>query len=384
MVKIVVSTTKVDRQVEFGLDTFGDVTDDENGDRLPDHVVLGHVVDEAVLAEQVGVQAFGIGEHHRPDFAVSSPEMVLAAIAGRTDHIRLGSAVTVLSSDDPVRVFQRFATLDAVSDGRAEVVLGRGSFTESFPLFGYPLDRYEELFEDKLDLFATLLREEPVTWEGSTRAPLDGQLVVPRTASGLSAWVGVGGSPESVLRAARYGLPLMVAIIGGESARFEPLVRLYRRALEELGHPALPVAVHSPGFVASTDADAHKRLWPHYEQMRNRIGAERGWGPTSRAEFAHAASPAGALYAGSVETVATKIAATVRTLGLDRFTMKYSAGTMPHADLMDSIERYGTEVIPRVRELLAYSDESVGALADVDVSVDGGGVSPVPLAASTS
>ncbi len=364
--------------MELGLDTFGDVTVDEHGQRVPDHVVLGHVVDEAVLAEQVGVDAFGIGEHHRPDFAVSSPEMVLAAIAGQTDRIRLGSAVTVLSSDDPVRVFQRFATLDAVSDGRAEVVLGRGSFTESFPLFGYPLDRFEELFEDKLDLFATLLREEPVTWEGSTRPSLDGQLVVPRTANGLSAWVGVGGSPESVLRAARYGLPLMVAIIGGESARFEPLVRLYRRALEELGRPSLPVAVHSPGFVAGTDDEALERLWPHYEQMRNRIGAERGWGPTSRAEFAHAASPAGALYAGSAETVATKIAATVRTLGLDRFTMKYSTGTLPHADLLESIERYGTEVIPRVRELLAYSDESV----DGGVSVDGD--APVPLAASTS
>jgi probable LLM family oxidoreductase len=340
-------------RVELGLDTFGDVTIGPDGHLLADHEVIRHVVDEAVQADRTGIDVFGIGEHHRRDFAISTPETVLAAIAGRTERIRLGSAVTVLSSDDPVRVFQRFATLDAVSSGRAEVVLGRGSFVESFPLFGHELDHYEELFEEKLDLFVRLLAERPVTWRGATRAALDGQVVVPTTAGGLRAWVGVGGSPQSVVRAARHGLPLMIAVIGGDGARFAPLVELYHRALAELGRPRLPVGVHSPGHVADTDEAAREQLWPHYERLRNRIGAERGWGPATRAEFEHAAGPTGALYVGAPETVARKIATTVRTLGLSRFTLKYSSGTLPHDLLMGSIERYGTAVAPRVRELLA-------------------------------
>jgi probable LLM family oxidoreductase len=343
----------VDPTFEFGLDTFGDVTVDPDGRPRHQADVIRDVIEEAVLADQLGVDVIGLGEHHRADFAISSPETVLAAIAGRTERIHLGSAVTVLSSDDPVRVFQRFATLDAASNGRAEVILGRGSFTESFPLFGYPLDKYEELFEEKLDLFAQLLHEEPVTWSGETRAPLQHQNVFPRTERRLSTWVGVGGSPESVVRAARYELPLVIAIIGGESARFAPLVDLYRRALRELGHDELPVAVHSPGHVGATDEEAMDELWPHWQAMRNRIGAERGWPATTPDEYRHAASPAGALYVGSPETVATKIATTARTLGVARFTMKYSAGTLPHDAMMRSIERYGTEVIPRVRELLA-------------------------------
>jgi probable LLM family oxidoreductase len=343
----------MDPTFEFGLDTFGDVTGGPDGRLCHQAEVIRHVVEEAVLADQVGVDVIGLGEHHRADFAISSPETVLAAIAGRTEHIHLGSAVTVLSSDDPVRVFQRFATLDAVSNGRAEVILGRGSFTESFPLFGYPLDMYEELFEEKLDLFAQLLHEEPVTWSGATRASLQGQDVYPRTERRLTAWVGVGGSPQSVVRAARHELPLVLAIIGGESARFAPLVDLYRRALRELGNEQLPVAVHSPGHVGATDEEAMEELWPHWQAMRNRIGAERGWPATTPDEYRHAASPAGALYVGSAETVAAKIATTARTLGLARFTMKYSAGTLPHDAMMRSIERYGTEVVPRVRELLA-------------------------------
>lgn len=343
----------MDPTFEFGLDTFGDVTVGPDGRPHHQAEVIRDVVEEAVLADQVGVDAIGLGEHHRADFAISSPETVLAAIAGRTEHIHLGSAVTVLSSDDPVRVFQRFATLDAVSNGRAEVILGRGSFTESFPLFGYPLNMYEELFEDRLDLFAQLLHEGPVTWSGGTRAPLDRQEVFPRTEHRLTTWVGVGGSRESVLRAARHELPLVVAIIGGETARFAPLVDLYRRALRELGHAALPVAVHSPGHVGATDEEAMEELWPHWQAMRNRIGAERGWPATTPDEYRHAASPAGALYVGSAETVAAKIATTARSLDLARFTMKYSAGTLPHDAMMQSIERYGTEVIPRVRELLA-------------------------------
>jgi probable LLM family oxidoreductase len=339
--------------LELGLDTFGDVTVDADGNRLSDAQVIRDVVEEAVLADRLGVDFIGVGEHHRDDFAVSSPETVLAAIAGRTERIRLGSAVTVLSSDDPVRVFQRFATLDAVSHGRAEVILGRGSFIESFPLFGFELGAYEELFEEKLDLFAQLLHEQPVHWSGTTRAPVPGLQVYPRTEGGLTTWVGVGGSPQSVVRAARYGLPLMIAIIGGESARFRPFVELYQRALRELGQPTLPVGVHSPGHIAETDAAAREQLYPHWERMRNKIGAERGWGPTTPAEFEHAAGPDGALYVGSPETVARKIAATARTLDLARFDLKYSAGTLPHELKMRSIELYGGEVIPRVRELLA-------------------------------
>ena len=341
-------------QLELGIDTFGDVTLGPDGGPTGEARVIRDVVEEGVLADAVGVDFIGVGEHHRDDFAVSSPEIVLAAIAARTERIRLGSAVTVLSSDDPVRVFQRFATLDAVSSGRAEVILGRGSFTESFPLFGYDLDRYEQLFEEKLDLFVHLLDEKPVTWSGTTRAALDAMQVHPRTGSGhLTTWVGVGGSPESVVRAARHGLPLMVAIIGGESARFAPLVDLFHRALDRFGLPALPVGVHSPGHVADSDEQAREQLWPHMKRMRDRIGAERGWGPMGRAEFDQQAGPDGSLYVGSPETVAAKIAATARVLGLARFDMKYSAGQLPHDLLLRSIELYGTKVIPRVRELLA-------------------------------
>src|SRR5271155_3147083 len=232
--------------LELGLDTFGDVTAAADGELLPHARVLRNVVDEAVLADELGIDFIGVGEHHRADFAVSAPEVLLAAIAGRTRRIRLGSAVTVLSSDDPIRVFQRFATLDAVSNGRAEVILGRGSFTESFPLFGFELSGYEELFEDKLDLFAARLRQEPVTWKGRTRPPLTSQRVFPPIETGtLKTWIGVGGSPESVIRAVRYDLPLMLAIIGGDPNRFRPYVDLYLRAYAQLGKPAREIGGHS-------------------------------------------------------------------------------------------------------------------------------------------
>ncbi|HSP75610.1 MAG TPA: LLM class flavin-dependent oxidoreductase [Cryobacterium sp.] len=344
----------MNNKFELGLDTFGDVTFDASGARLSQAETLRNVVAEGVLADQVGLDFFGIGEHHREDFAVSAPEVVLAAIAGQTTGIRLGSAVTVLSSDDPVRVFQRFSTLDAVSNGRAEVILGRGSFTESFPLFGLELEQYELLFEEKLNLFTELLKEKPVTWSGETRGGLRNQRVFPPTESGsLTTWIGVGGSPQSVVRAAHYGLPLMLAIIGGSPLAFVPLVELYHRALAQFEKPPRPIGEHSPGYVAATDAQAREEMWPHYAAMQDRIGRERGWGPVTRERFEHDAGPDGALFVGSPQTVATKIAATAVGLGLSRFDLKYSLGTLSHEKLMTSIELYGTEVAPLVRELVA-------------------------------
>ena len=346
-------TATRDAAVQFGIDTFGDMTTDAEGSPRSYAQVIRDVVDEAVLAEEVGIDFIGVGEHHRADFAVSAPEVVLAAIAGRTRRIRLGSAVTVLSSDDPVRVFQRFATLDAVSNGRAEVILGRGSFTESFPLFGYALNQYETLFDEKLDLFAQLLQQHPVTWSGKTRAALTNQRVYPTVEHApLRTWVGVGGSPESVVRAAHYNLPMTLAIIGGDPARFRPYVDLYHRALAERGAPVLPIGVHSPGYIAESDAQAKDELWPAYKQMHDRIGRERGWPPMARAAFDQEVAR-GSLYVGAPETVARKIAATVRTLGAARFDMKYSAGPLAHDRMLRSIELYGREVIPRVRALLA-------------------------------
>jgi probable LLM family oxidoreductase len=338
--------------LELGVDTFGDITEGPDGQLLSAPEVLRNVVAEGVLADQVGVDFFGVGEHHRDDFAVSAPEVVLAAIAGRTSRIHLGSAVTVLSSDDPVRVYQRFATLDGISGGRAEIILGRGSFTESFPLFGYPLDQYNVLFEEKLELFAELLKEGPTTWRGTTRAPLVKQQVYPLTARPpIRTWIGVGGSPESVVRAAHYGLPLTLAIIGGDPRRFLPYVQLYHRALSELGREQLPIGLHSPGHIADTDEEAREAMWPAFKAMHDRIGRERGWPPMQRAHFEQEIA-AGSLYVGSPETVAQKIAATVRALGFSRFDLKYSAGRLAHERLLRCIELYGTVVIPRVRALL--------------------------------
>jgi probable LLM family oxidoreductase len=260
----------------------------------------------------------------------------------------------VLSTDDPVRVFERFSTLDAISRGRAEVIVGRGSFTESFPLFGYDLAHYEELFEEKLNLFAELLKGGPVNWQGRLRPALRTDTVYPPAETGtLRTWVAVGGSPESVVRAAHYGLPLMLAIIGGSPQRFAPWTELYRERLVRFGKPPQPIGVHSPGHVAETDDRAREELWPHYAGLMNRIGSERGWPPIGRGQFEHAAGPDGALYVGSPETVARKIAATVRALGLSRFDVKYSNGTLPHDAMMRSIELYGTKVVPMVREMVA-------------------------------
>ena len=338
--------------VSLGLDTFGDVTVGPDGKPQAMDVTLREVLDQATLADEIGIDFIGLGEHHRPDFAISAPEIVLAAIAGRTHRIKLGTAVTVLSTDDPVRVFQRFSTLNALSNGRAEPILGRGSFTESYPLFGHDMQDYDQLFEERLDLFAQLLRSPRVTWSGQTRTSLTNQPVYPQLGQPMTVWVGVGGSPESVVRVVRQDLQLMLAIIGGDAARFAPYVDLYQRACAQLGRPQRPIGVHSPGFVAATDAEAQETLWPHYADMFGRIGRERGWPPVTKdrylAEVEH-----GALYVGSPETVARKIAKTVRTLGIQRFDMKYSTGPVPHAALMECIRLYGEKVIPMARDMLA-------------------------------
>jgi probable LLM family oxidoreductase len=346
-------------KLEIGLDTFGDRTRAADGKLLPHAQVIRNLLEQAELADLVGLAFFGVGEHHREDFAVSAPEVVLAAIAGMTERIHLGSAVTVLSSDDPIRVFQRFSTLNAVSSGRAEVILGRGSFTESFPLFGYDLARYEELFEDKLALFAQVRSGAPVTWSGSTRPPLENKSIYPPVEDGLlRTWIGVGGSPESVVRAARYGFDLMLAIIGGDPSRFAPYVALFEEALTKFGFGRRAVGVHSPGHVAETDERAREEFWPHFLEQRTRIGAERGWSPPTRAQFETEAGPRGALFVGSPETVAQKIAGVARKLSLSRFDLKYSNGALPHEQMLRSIELIGTKVMPRVHALLAADGAS--------------------------
>lgn len=342
-------------EIEFGLDTFVYASIDDSGQPLEGAVVIRNTVEEAILADSVGIDSFNIGEHYRPDFLDSAGHVMLAAIAARTSRIRLGTAVTVLSTQDPVRVYNNFATLDAVSNGRAQLIVGRGSSIESFPLFGFDLDDYETLFEDKLDLFTRLLRDQPVTWSGTGRPPLVDQTVGPPLPEGhLPTWVGVGGSPQSVLRAARYGLPLMLAIIGGHPNRFAPHVELYRRALGEYGHAALPVGMHSLGFVAKTDEEAVEVQYPHWAEILDTVSVERGWARPTRAQF-DAEVAGGSLYVGSPETVATKLAASIRLLGLGRFDLAYAVGPVPHEQRMATIELYGREVIPRVRELLGAS-----------------------------
>ena len=348
-------------ELELGVDTFGDVTRTDAGTLKSHADVLRDVLDEAVLADEVGIDVFSVGEHHRPDFAIAAPEVMMAAIAGRTRRIRVGSAVTVLSSDDPVRAFQRFATVHAAFNGRAELTVGRGSFTESFPLFGFSMNDYELLFEERLELFVAVMDAartgKPLTWRGRTRPPLIEQRIFPAITAPLPVWVGVGGSPESVVRAARYGLPLMLAIIGGSPMRFRQYVDLYHRALAEFGHETRPIGVHCPGYVAESDAQAREELWPAWREMRNRIGAERGWPPSTRAEFDRDVED-GALFVGAPDTVARRIAATIDGLGLARFDMKYSAGALAHDRMLRCIGLYGREVLPRVRQLVAAATVS--------------------------
>jgi probable LLM family oxidoreductase len=321
---------------------------------VSDAQALRDVVEEGVLADRVGVDHFALGEHHREDMPASAPDVVLAAIASRTERIKVGSAVTVLSSDDPVRVFERYSTLDAISNGRADVILGRGSTIESFPLFGYDLDDYELLFEEKLDLFAHLLEGPRVSWSGSTRPQLRDLPIVPRPEAGtLSTWVGVGGSLGSVDRAARHGLPLMLAIIGGAPTRFVPLAERHRSELERLGQPPRPIGLHSPGHVAASDREARDQFWPHYAEVMGRVAAERGFPPPSRQSFVEEIGPAGALYVGSPETVAGKIVANLKALGAVRFDLKYGMGDLSHEQLMRGIKLYGSQVAPLVKEAMA-------------------------------
>ena len=344
----------IDR-LEFGIDTFGDVTAGPDGTLLPHDVVIRNIIDEAVLADEVGLDAIGIGEHHREDFAVSAPDMLLAGIATRTTRLKLATAVTVLSSDDPVRVVERFATLDALSNGRAELIAGRGSFIESFPLFGYDLADYEALFEEKMAMLAQLIHGGRQTWTGQLTQSLDDVELFPRLAAApLTTWVAVGGSPQSVLRAANYGLPLMLAIIGGPVDRFAPFADLHRRALDELGKAPQPIGWHSYGHLAQTDDGARQRLFRPWLEQTSKIGRERGWGRMTRDHFDEEADH-GAMAVGSPETVAAKVAHGFRTLGAQRFQLKVSTGRLSHEAIMETIGLYGTEVVPLVKDMLSDS-----------------------------
>lgn len=344
------------KKIIFGIDSFGDIPKDEKGKLLSHAAAIRQVVDEAVLADSLGIDVIALGEHHRSDFAISSPETVLAGIATKTKNIKLASGVTVLSSDDPVRVYQRFATVDALSNGRAQIILGRGSFTESFPLFGYDLRDYETLFEEKVALFAEVVKEKPVTWSGETRPSLENADIFPKTEGGrIHTSIGVGGSPQSVVRAAKYGFPLMLAVIGGSPDRFTPYVELYHEAAKQFGTKSNEVGIHSPGFIADTDEEARAIAWPAHKINMDRIGKTRGWPPLTKEQFDHEVEH-GSLYIGSPETVAQKIARTIRTLGVNRFDLVYGGGPLRITDRMKFIELYGTKVIPRVRELLAEKE----------------------------
>ena len=347
--------------VHFGLGTFGDIPTGADGELLSHAAAIRHVVAEAVVADELGVAVFAVGEHHRPEFAISTPETVLAGIATATSRMILASGVTVLSSDDPVRVFQRFATLDALSRGRAQAIVGRGSFSESFPLFGFDLADYDVLFEEKLELFAALLQEKPLTWSGTVRAPLKNARVFPKTENGrLDTWIGSGGSPGSIVRAARHGLPLMLAIIGGRPEQFESRVELYHRAAGRFAKPAAAVGMHSPGFVADTDKEATALHWPHYKLFRNRMGALRGWPPIQRAEYDRECAE-GSLYVGSPETVARRMATSMSALGVQRFDLVYTAGAQAVDARMRCVELYATEVVPAVEGLLAVEAPASGS-----------------------
>jgi probable LLM family oxidoreductase len=336
--------------MEIGIYTFGELT----SDAVTPEQRLADLIEEIELADTLGLDVFAVGEHHRPDFAVSAPAVVLGTAAGRTENIRLSSAVSVLSSDDPVRVFQQFSTLDLLSHGRAEIMAGRGSFIESFPLFGYDLDDYDELFSEKLELLLQIRDFERVTWSGRHRAPLDDLPVYPRPVQDpLPVWVAVGGSPQSAVRAGALGLPLALAIIGGMPERFAPVAEIHRRAAEEMGHPRPAMSINSHGFIAETSQAAADQAYPAFAAMMDRIGRERGWPPMTREQFDATRTLRGANLVGSPQEVIEKILFQHEIFGHDRFLMQMSVGTLPHASIMRSIELLATEVAPVVRRELA-------------------------------
>ncbi|WP_207941974.1 hypothetical protein DOK78_000495 [Enterococcus sp. DIV2402] len=344
--------TMNENKILFGLDTFGDVAyHDETKESLSYAESLRMIVEEGKLADQLGIDVIALGEHHRKEYSISSPDTVLAALATVTDNIILGTGVTVLSSDDPVRVFERFATVDALSNGRAQIILGRGSFTESFPLFGYDLNDYNELFEEKIAMFNELLKNESVTWKGNFTQSLTNVHIYPKTEKRLDVQVGVGGSPDSIIRAAKYGFPVMLAIIGGEPARFRPYINLYQQAAKKFGQPNHPVGMHSHGVIAETDEEAQEIAWKYMKKSMDQIGSERGWAPMTRERFDFEVIE-GSYYVGSPETVAQKIAHMIQTVGVNRFDLVYGAGGQLQKDRFRTIQLYGEKVVPRVKELL--------------------------------
>jgi probable LLM family oxidoreductase len=338
--------------MELGISSFAELTPDPvTGKTISGHQRMMDLMEEIELADQLGLDVYALGEHHRPDFIVSSPAVVLAAAAVKTNHIRLSSAVTVLSSDDPVRVFQDFATVDLLSGGRAEIMAGRGSFIESFPLFGYDLKDYDDLFSEKLELLLKLNESEKISWKGKHRSPIQKLGVYPRPfQKKLPVWIAVGGTPESVIRSGKLGLPMALAIIGGSPANFLPLVELYRKTSAAAGHGRLPLAVHSHGYISEDSNQAADEFFPSYAYVMSNIGRERGWPPTTRAQFEAGRSKQGALLVGSPQQVIDKILFEKELFGLDRFLLHVSVGTMPHAQIMHSIELFGTRVAPVIRK----------------------------------
>ena len=343
--------------MELGIYTFAELSlDPGNSAAVSPRQRLSNLIEEIELADQLGLDIFGVGEHHRPDFAVSSPAVVLAAAAGRTSKIRLTSAVSVISSDDPVRVFQDFATLDLLSGGRAEIMAGRGSFIESFPLFGFDLGDYDELFAEKLELLLKLRESVRVTWSGNHRAPLDNLGVYPRPVQDpLPIWVAVGGTPQSVVRTGALGLPMALAIIGGEPERFAPLAELHRDAARRHGHQPPALSINSHGFIADSSQEAADIAFPAVAETMNRIGRERGWSPMTRADFERARTLPGASFVGSPQQVIEKILFQHQIFGHQRFMIQFSVGPLPHRQLMRSIELFGTKVAPVIRKETAAS-----------------------------
>jgi probable LLM family oxidoreductase len=341
--------------MELGISSFAELTPDIiTGKTISGYQRMLDLMEEIELTDQIGLDVYALGEHHRPDFLVSSPAIVLAAASVKTKHIKLSSAVTVLSSDDPVRVFQDFATVDLLSGGRAEIMAGRGSFIESFPLFGYDLKDYDELFSEKLDLLLKLNEKEKISWKGKHRPSIEDLGVYPRPFQNkLPVWIAVGGTPESVIRAATLGLPLALAIIGGNPANFKPLVDLYRKTAVSTGNGKLPLAVHSHGYISDDSQRASDEFFPSYAHAMSIIGKERGWPPATRAQFEAGRSKQGALLVGSPQQIIDKILFEKELFGLDRFLLHVSVGTMPHAQVMHSIELFGTVVAPAIRKAVS-------------------------------